>query len=37
MDWQAFPELVACSQGWQLPAGAPRIPLNFSIVARRTR
>ncbi|MFJ9553412.1 class I SAM-dependent methyltransferase [Nocardiopsis sp. NPDC101807] len=35
MDWPAFPGLVACPQGWRLPEGAPRIPLNFSVVARR--
>ena len=35
MDWRAFPGLVACEQGWRLPEGAPRIPLNFSVVARR--
>ena len=35
MDWQPFPELVPCPQGWRLPEGAPRIPLNFSVVARR--
>lgn len=36
MDWPAFPALVSGSQGWTLPPGAPRIPLNFAIVARRT-
>jgi SAM-dependent methyltransferase len=35
MDWPAFPGLVPCPQGWALPPGAPRIPLNFAIVARR--
>ncbi|MFC4374603.1 class I SAM-dependent methyltransferase [Nocardia halotolerans] len=35
MDWPAFPDLVACEQGWTLPAGKPRIPLNFAVVARR--
>lgn len=35
MDWQAFPTLVPDPHGWALPAGAPRIPLNFAIVARR--
>lgn len=35
MDWPAFPGLVPCSQGWALPSGSPRIPLNFAIVARR--
>ncbi|WP_306362827.1 bifunctional 2-polyprenyl-6-hydroxyphenol methylase/3-demethylubiquinol 3-O-methyltransferase UbiG [Nocardia sp. CC227C] len=37
MDWRAFPELVACPEGWTLPAGAPHIPLNFAVVARRPR
>ncbi|UGT62609.1 class I SAM-dependent methyltransferase [Nocardia asteroides] len=35
MDWRPFPELVACAQGWALPPGAPRIPLNFAVVARQ--
>ncbi|MFC4126791.1 class I SAM-dependent methyltransferase [Nocardia rhizosphaerae] len=35
MDWRAFPDLVACPEGWMLPPGAPRIPLNFAVVARR--
>ncbi|ASO17692.1 SAM-dependent methyltransferase [Actinoalloteichus hoggarensis] len=35
MDWPAFDGLVACPEGWRLPDGAPRIPLNFSVVARR--
>ncbi|MBU9763132.1 class I SAM-dependent methyltransferase [Mycobacterium sp. TNTM28] len=35
MDWPAFPDLVACPQGWALPLGTPRIPLNFAVVARR--
>jgi SAM-dependent methyltransferase len=35
MDWRAFPDLVPCPQGWALPEDAPRIPLNFSVVARR--
>lgn len=35
MDWRAFPELVPGANGWQLPAGAPRIPLNFAVVVRR--
>ncbi|CAL9353194.1 class I SAM-dependent methyltransferase [Nocardiopsis dassonvillei] len=35
MDWPAFSGLVECPQGWRLPEGAPRIPLNFSVVARR--
>jgi SAM-dependent methyltransferase len=36
MDWPGLPELVPCAQGWALPADAPRIPLNFAVVARRT-
>ncbi|NKY33672.1 class I SAM-dependent methyltransferase [Nocardia speluncae] len=35
MDWRAFPDLVSCPQGWTLPTAAPRIPLNFAVVARR--
>lgn len=35
MDWQAFPDLVPDPSGWVLPAGVPRIPLNFAVVARR--
>ncbi|MGW0178456.1 class I SAM-dependent methyltransferase [Nocardia sp. NPDC003345] len=35
MDWRAFPGLVAGPRGWELPPGAPRIPLNFAVVARR--
>lgn len=35
MDWPAFADLVPCPQGWTLPPSAPRIPLNFAIVARR--
>ncbi|MDH6193975.1 SAM-dependent methyltransferase [Mycobacterium frederiksbergense] len=35
MDWQAFPALIPCPQGWMLPASAPRVPLTFAIVARR--
>lgn len=35
MDWQPFPALVPCTEGWALPPGTPRIPLNFAVVARR--
>lgn len=35
IDWPAFDTLVPVKTGWTLPAGAPRIPLTFSIVARR--
>ncbi|APU12113.1 MULTISPECIES: class I SAM-dependent methyltransferase [Actinoalloteichus] len=37
MDWPAFEGLVSCPEGWRLPTGVPRIPLNFSVVARRPR
>ncbi|WP_067458887.1 class I SAM-dependent methyltransferase [Nocardia alba] len=37
MDWRAFADLVPCEQGWTLPESAPRIPLNFAVVARRPR
>ncbi|MFD4430131.1 hypothetical protein [Nocardia sp. NPDC058497] len=35
MDWRPFPDLVPCAEGWTLPPGKPRIPLNFAVVARR--
>ncbi|MGW1739259.1 class I SAM-dependent methyltransferase [Nocardia sp. NPDC001965] len=35
MDWPAFPDLVPGPRGWTLPPGAPRIPLNFAVVATR--
>ncbi|WP_280426198.1 class I SAM-dependent methyltransferase [Nocardia carnea] len=35
MDWRAFPDLVGCPEGWRLPDTAPRIPLNFAVVARK--
>ncbi|WP_228000947.1 class I SAM-dependent methyltransferase [Nocardia australiensis] len=35
MDWPAFSGLAPCPQGWALPPQAPRIPLNFAVVARR--
>ncbi|BDR54697.1 SAM-dependent methyltransferase [Bombiscardovia apis] len=36
-DWQALPMLDydASSQVWKMPQGAPRIPLTFSLVARK--
>lgn len=37
MDWPAFAALAPWHQGWSLPPGAPQIPLNFPIVARRPR
>ena len=36
MDWPAFGDLVPGPQGWTLPESAPRIPLNFAVVARRS-
>ncbi|KUH83860.1 MULTISPECIES: class I SAM-dependent methyltransferase [unclassified Mycobacterium] len=35
MDWPAFADLIPSPEGWALPPSAPRIPLNFAIVARR--
>ncbi|MGO3797264.1 MAG: class I SAM-dependent methyltransferase, partial [Pauljensenia sp.] len=35
MDWKPFPDLVECPEGWTIPPGSPRIPLTFSMVARR--
>ena len=37
MDWALFPGMVEVpgQGGWTLPAGSPRIPLTFSVVARR--
>ncbi|MBL1077200.1 class I SAM-dependent methyltransferase [Nocardia sp. 2] len=35
MDWPGLPGLIACPEGWALPDGAPRIPLNFAVVATR--
>jgi SAM-dependent methyltransferase len=35
MDWPAFPALIPCAEGWRLPEGSPRVPLNFAVVARR--
>ncbi|MGV0743893.1 class I SAM-dependent methyltransferase [Mycolicibacterium sp. XJ870] len=35
MDWPAFADLTPCPQGWELRPGAPRIPLNFAVVAKR--
>lgn len=37
IDWPAFDTLVPVPTGWTLPEGAPRIPLTFSIVARRPK
>jgi len=35
MDWPRFDGMVDTPQGWRLPDGSPRIPLTFSMVARR--
>ncbi|TQM09656.1 class I SAM-dependent methyltransferase [Pseudonocardia kunmingensis] len=37
MDWRPFAALEQCPEGWRLPEGSPRIPLTFSLVARRPR
>ena len=34
-EWQSLPCLVETADGWTMPAGAPRIPLTFAVVARR--
>lgn len=34
-EWRSLPCLVETPDGWTMPAGAPRIPLTFSVVARR--
>lgn len=38
-DWQAIPEMVFddAREGWVMPQGLPRIPLSFSVVARKPR
>jgi hypothetical protein len=35
MDWAPIEGMVATPDGWALPEGSPRIPLTFSVVARR--
>lgn len=35
MDWKPFDPMVRTERGWRLPDGSPRIPLTFSVVARR--
>lgn len=35
IDWMAMPNLVETDRGFRLPAGSPRIPLTFSVVASR--
>lgn len=34
-EWRALPCLVETPDGWAMPEGSPRIPLSFSVVARR--
>ena len=34
-EWRSLPCLVETTDGWTMPAGAPRIPLTFAVVARR--
>lgn len=34
-EWKALPFLVETEQGWTMPEGMPKIPLNFAIVARK--
>ena len=34
-EWRSLPCLVETPDGWTMPAGAPRIPLTFAVVARR--
>ena len=36
-EWRALPFLVETEEGWTMPDGAPRIPLNFAVVARKPR
>ena len=35
IPWKALPGLVATDRGWVLPDASPKIPLMFSVVARR--
>lgn len=35
MDWTPFPGMVEGPDGWTTPPGGPRVPLTFSMVARR--
>lgn len=37
MDWRPMEGMVHTDAGWQLPEGSPRIPLTFSVVARKPR
>lgn len=36
-EWRSLPFLVETPEGWVMPEGMPRIPLTFSVVARRPR
>ncbi|MCL2515693.1 MAG: class I SAM-dependent methyltransferase [Microbacteriaceae bacterium] len=35
IPWKALPSLVPGDHGWVLPDGSPKIPLMFSVIARR--
>jgi len=35
IPWKALPAMVLTDAGWALPTGGPRIPLMFSVIARR--
>jgi len=35
MPWRALPQMVPVQGGFALPAGRERVPMTFSIVARR--
>ena len=35
IPWKALPSMVATRRGFELPEGAERLPLTFSIAARR--
>ena len=34
-EWRALPFLEKTERGWTMPAGMPKIPLSFSVVARK--
>ena len=36
-EWRSLPCLVETPDGWTMPEGSPRIPLTFSVVARRPK
>lgn len=36
LDWQAFPQMTPDEEGrWHFPPGSPRLPLDYSILARK--